>query len=357
MREVSRSRRMLSLLTAIGVAVPAAAAGPAPGTLEGSVRLHGRPLAHLQLALVDFGSGAVHHVQTTAGGTYRIVVAPGQYLLAPEGATGVTVGQGPLAVTVNPGAVAAANLDLVSVASAVLQQPPAAPVAGAPPAAKTAINHEFIDCVVAGQPPLIDAVIEPAASVTQARVYFQAGDSPLYYVEMKPAEVGYAGALPRPKLESGFILYSLQAVTTQGGEAKTKDHKAIVVNEARECPDGGRIAMNAPPGDVTVFEAATGRATAPAGFAAGGLALTAGTLALLAGGASVVGISAAVDVFNPSTPTPPPTAEPTPVPSPSPVVADSPTPPPPPPTPPPSPSPSPTPETSPTPVPCATCVR
>ena len=58
---------------------------------------------------------------------------------------------------------------------------------------------------------------------------------------------------------------------------------------------------------MTVFSAATGAAIAPAGFAAGGLALTAGTIALIVGGAAAAGITAAVTVFNPEPePTPPP---------------------------------------------------
>jgi hypothetical protein len=86
---------------------------------------------------------------------------------------------------------------------------------------------------------------------------------------------------------------------------------------------------------VTVFSAATGAAIAPAGFAAGGLALTLGTVALVVGGAAAAGITAAITVFNPEPePTPPPPGpepsptagpEPTPTPAPSPTAGPVPT--------------------------------
>ena len=162
--------------------------------------------------------------------------------------------------------------------------------------------------MIAGQFPLVNAGIEPAASVARARVYFKSSQSPnWYYVEMMPGETGgFSGKLPRPRIEASPVTYYIQATTTEFGDAQIGEIESIVVNDAGECEDKA-IAPIGPPGEVTVFSAATGAAIAPAGFAAGGLALTLGTIALVIGGAAAAGITAAVTVFNPEpTPTPPP---------------------------------------------------
>jgi hypothetical protein len=100
---------------------------------------------------------------------------------------------------------------------------------------------------------------------------------------MTPAEAGFVGKLPRPKIEASPITYYVQATTTEFGENKTAEIEAIVVAEAKDCPSDKKVAAIGPPGEVTVFSAATGSAIAPVGFAAGGLALTAGTIALVLG--------------------------------------------------------------------------
>ena len=135
-------------------------------------------------------------------------------------------------------------------------------------------------------------------------MYFKAaGSNDWYYVEMTPAEAGFVGKLPRPKLEASPITYYVQATTTEFGENRTPEIEAIVVAEAKDCDDDKKVAAIGPPGEVTVFSAATGSAIAPVGFAAGGLALTAGTIALVLGGAAAVGIGTAVVVDNTTTTT------------------------------------------------------
>jgi hypothetical protein len=169
--------------------------------------------------------------------------------------------------------------------------------------------------------------------VARARVYFKAalgGD--WFFVEMSAQEGQFFGKLPRPKLEASPITYYIQATTTEFGEAQTAEAAGIVVTSAEECPDR-KVAAIGPPGPVQVFSAATGSAVAPAGFAAGGLAL-AGTLLLL-GGAAAVGIGTVIAVTNPTptpspSPTPTPTATPSPTPRPSPSPPESPIPSPPP---------------------------
>ena len=93
--------------------------------------------------------------------------------------------------------------------------------------------------MIAGQFPLVNAGIEPAASVARARVYFKSSQSPnWYYVEMMPAEGGgFSGKLPRPKVEASPVTYYIQATTTEFGDAQIAEISAIVVNDAGECED------------------------------------------------------------------------------------------------------------------------
>ena len=330
---------------------------PALGSISGSVTLSGRPLSGATLAFLEVGSGNVVRATSSYDGSLNVVLAAGRYVVATENQAGLVVARGPMVVSVAAGEVASAVVDLLALPAAVLQEAPAAAAETEPagaqapgtpgtpdvapsaaPVTATTIQHDPIGCFIAGQFPLIPAVVEPSSGIARARVYFKAagGDS-WFYVEMTPAEAGLVGKLPRPKLEASPITYYVQATTTQFGEAQTPEISAIVVAEATDCPEDKILAPIGGPGEVTVFSAATGAAIAPAGFAAGGLALTAGPLLLLAGGAAAVGIGAAVTVFNPE-PTPSPSAQPTAPPTQEPPVR-------------PSPSPSPSPSVEPTPPP------
>ena len=340
---------LIALLSAPPVDLRSA---PALGTINGSVTLAGRPLAGATLAFLEIGSGDVVRATSSYDGSLNVVLAVGRYVVATENQAGLVVARGPMVVSVAAGEVASAVVELLALPAAMLQDAPApapegaqAPgtpgtpdVAPSPAPVATTIQHDPIGCFIAGQFPLIPAVVEPSSGIARARVYFKAatGDS-WFYVEMTPTEAGLVGKLPRPKLEASPVTYYVQATTTQFGEAQTPEISAIVVEEATDCPEDKAIAPIGGPGEVTVFSAATGAAIAPAGFAAGGLALTAGTLLLLAGGAAAVGIGAAVTVFNPE-PTPGPSAQPTAPPTQEPPIR-------------PSPSPSPSPETPPTPPP------
>jgi hypothetical protein len=297
------------------------------------------------VAFVDLSSGAVHRASSGADGRFNATVPAGQYAVTAETGAGLIVDQGPSNIVVGGGRTVIADIGLRAVPGAMLQDPvaqaqpiPALPDAPAEPVSATTILHDAIGCMIAGQFPLVNARIEPADGVARARVYFRSSQSPnWYYVEMMPAEGGgFSGKLPRPKVEASPVTYYIQATTTLFGDAQIGEIESIVVTDAGECEDKA-LAPLGPPGEVTVFSATTGAAIAPAGFAAGGLALTLGTIALLIGGAAAAGITAAITVFNP---------EPTPTPPPPPA---SPTPPPPNPTPSPSPSPTPDPPSPPPP--------
>ena len=340
-------RRATAVLLTLALAGPSAdvrAAGN--GTIEGSVTVGDRPLSGATLAFVDLSSGLIHRTSSDAAGRFAASVPAGSYAVTTEGRAGLVIDHAPSAIVVNGGRAVIADIGLLAEPGALLQDaaaqaeiPPTTSFPAAPtePVTATTIIHDPIGCMIAGQFPLVNARIEPTASVARARVYFKSAQSPnWYYVEAVAVEgLGFSGKLPRPKLEASPVTYYIQATTTEFGDAQIGEISSIVVNDAGECEDKA-LAPIGGPGEVTVFSAATGAAVAPAGFAAGGLALTLGTLALVLGGAAAAGITAAVTVFNPE-PTPPPTpppAPPTPVPTPR-----------------PSPSPSPSPSADPTPPP------
>lgn len=332
-------RRATAVLLTLLLTVPSTTTviAAANGTIEGSVTVADRPLRGATLAFIDLSSGAVHRASSDAAGYFAASVPAGQYAVTAENSAGLVVDQAPATILVGGGRRVVADIRLLAMPGAQTQDsaaqveipPPVMPAEPGAPVTATTILHDPIGCMIAGQFPLVNARIEPAASVARARVYFKSSQSPnWYYVEMMPAEGGgFSGKLPRPRLEASPVTYYVQATTTEFGDAQIGEISSIVVEDAGECEDKA-LAPIGPPGEVTVFSAATGAAIAPAGFAVGGLALTLGTVALLIGGAAAVGITAGITVFNPDPePTPEPPAPPT-------------APPPPPPTPP-SPSPSP----------------
>lgn len=335
-----------------GLLTAPAVADPSMGTIQGVVTLSGRPLAGVDLAFVDVKSGAVHRATSGPDGGFEARVAPGQYVVTTENRAGLVVAKAPSLVPVTAGRVASASIDLLALPSAVLQEGPPVSPPGAPPQAEpaapapsltapdqepspppppqggAAINFEAVTCFVAGEFPLLDAGIDPLPSIARARVYFRAAQgTSFYYVEMTQETGRFFGKLPRPKVEASPITYYLQATTTEFEESQTPEIEALVVEKKEDCGDR-KIAAFGPPGEVTVFSAATGASIAPVGFAAGGAALAAGTIAVVVGGAAAAGIGTVI-VVNPEptpVPTPTPTPTPTPIPTPTPTPVPTPTP-------------------------------
>ena len=154
------------------------------------------------------------------------------------------------------------------------------------------IRFEPVTCFVAGEFPLLDAGIEPIASVARARVYFKgAAGEAFYYVEMGQDQGRYFGKLPRPRVEASPITYYVQSTTTEFEESQTREIEAIVVADKGECGDR-KVAAFGPPGAITIFSASTGASVlAPAGFAAvaaSGIAV--GVVTVLAAGAAAAGV-------------------------------------------------------------------
>jgi hypothetical protein len=344
-------RRAASIVLAVLLAIPAGPVSSAPqgGTISGIARMEGRPVSGVTVAFVDLQSGAVVRATSGSDGSFRVVAPIGEYAVTTESQAGLAVGQAPVRVAVTEGKVATADLDLVPVAAATLQEPPA----GAPPAEPQAppppapdaqtpptgpvfaettgsgakIEYEPVTCFVAGEFPLLDASIQPIASVARARVYFKgaAGDS-FFYIEMTEESGRFFGKLPRPRVEASPIKYYVQSTTTEFEESQTQELEAIVVNDKSECGDR-KVAAFGPSGAVTVFSAATGASViAPVGFAAAGAGLAVGVLSLIAAGAAAAGVLGGV-VTGPGQigPTPPPVViEPSAIPTPAPIPTPTP---------------------------------
>jgi hypothetical protein len=347
-------RRPAALFLALLLALPAGDLGSAPstGTIQGVVRMEGRPLSGVTVAFIELQSGAVVRATSGDDGTFTAEAPAGEYAVTTESQAGLTVGQAPVRVAVADGKVATADVALVAVASAVLQEPapegqapPAAPPAEgqAPPAegqapavwAETSgtgaqILFEPVTCFVAGEFPLLDAGIEPIASVARARVYFRGatGDA-FFYVEMSQDQGRYFGKLPRPRVEASPITYYVQSTTTEFEESQTREIEALVVQDKSECGDR-KIAAFGPPGAITIFSATTGVSIlAPAGFAAAASGLVVGAVAVIAGGAAAAGIVGGI-VVGPGGggATPPPVIiNPSPIPTPTPLPTLTPPPP------------------------------
>src|SRR6185369_8944342 len=250
-------KRAASLLLAIVMAAPPTDVVSAPelGTIKGAVTVSSRPIRGVSLAFVDLASGNIYRATSEETGAFSARVPAGRYVLTTENGAGLAVGRAPSTIAVLAGQIATADVDLAPIPGATMagtsanaQEPPSAgggqlPSLPGSPASSTEIVHDPIGCLVAGQFPLVDAQINPAASVARARVYFKAaGSEDWYYVEMTPAEAGFVGKLPRPKIEASPITYYVQATTTEFGENKTAEIEAIVVAEAKDCPSDKKVA-------------------------------------------------------------------------------------------------------------------
>jgi hypothetical protein len=345
-------RRALAVALAVLLALPLGpvASALAAGRIAGVVRLEGRPVAGVTVAFIDLQSGAVVRATSGENGAFEVEAPSGEYAATIESQAGLAVGQAPVRVAVTENMVASAEVDLVPVASAVLEEPgagaagaaaagvalsateaqapPVGPVFAETTGSGAAIQFEPVTCFVAGEFPLLDAAIEPLASVARARVYFKgAGGDAFFYVEMTEETGRYFGKLPRPRVEASPITYYLQSTTTEFEESQTREIEAIVVADKDECGDR-KIAAFGPSGAVTVFSASTGTVAAPVGFAAAASGLAVGILTVIAAGAAAAGVVGGIIVApspNPSVP-PPIVTVPTPLPIPTPLPTPTPIP-------------------------------
>lgn len=116
-----------------------------------------------------------------------------------------------------------------------------------------AIDHTAYDCFPKDKFARVDAVIEPAASVGHARVYFKrAGADDFHAVDMTLRRGRFEARLPRPKGDED-VVYFLEAVEQDGTVRRSPQMSAKVVKKDADCDDGGRVAEEAEGPDVRVL--------------------------------------------------------------------------------------------------------
>ncbi len=153
------------------------------------------------------------------------------------------------------------------------------------------IEHDGVDCIVAGKFPRMNACFQPASALATARVYFRVeGTEDWYYVEMGPEAPCYSGYLPKPgkQLVDKKLEYYVQATGKQYAEGQTQIYAPIVVSSEDRCQK--KLAPYVSKAAVRVFPAMPGgfaASTFPVAVVAGGAAATAagvGTAVALSGG-------------------------------------------------------------------------
>ena len=120
-------RRVTTSLLALLLAFPAGdlRSATSSGTIQGVVRMEGRPLSGVTVAFIELQSGAVVRATSREDGAFSTAAPAGDYAVTTESQAGLTVGQAPVRVSVVEGRVAAADVELVAVAASIPHEPPA----------------------------------------------------------------------------------------------------------------------------------------------------------------------------------------------------------------------------------------
>ena len=142
---------------------------------------------------------------------------------------------------------------------------PGSPPSQAPSDAELSdwIAHEPFGCLIEGRYTEIDATIDPASEVEEARLYFAAAGSegdPAHWVEMTREGSRFVGRLPKPLAEASPVRYLIEAHRRDGRIARTDHHRAVVVVDESRCPGGVRIA---PPAESSLPVTVHGAGGAP----------------------------------------------------------------------------------------------
>jgi hypothetical protein len=154
-----------------------------------------------------------------------------------------------------------------------------------------AIAHDPVGCVVAERLPRIDARIDPAESVAEARVLFRPkGGAHWYVVRMTPVPGGFHALLPRPKKELAGLDYYVEATGRRVATVRTEEYSPIVSADAGACR-GGLVAASAAAGTVAL-QAPAGAPSIPGGFSAAGVASTSAAVAGAAAAGATTGAAA-----------------------------------------------------------------
>ena len=264
-------------------------------TLRGSLRLEdtGGPAGDVEVRLIQLDTGRTVVARASSAGDFELRLEPGLYAVD-VGRNGYEIASGPRIVAATEGRALSAALSLVAVQSE--------PVRAVGPR----IVHDALGCMAADQNPEIEAIIEPASSITQPRVYFRsAREQRFHYVEMIPEVGRFVACLPQPRADAGPVTYYVSALA-QGVESRTDDIAVEVVGAGKSCPAGRRMAVVCPCSTPVAAFLPGGVASVPAGFsgvvAGFAAAATTNTAAAMAIAISAVGIGLMMGDTAPASP-------------------------------------------------------
>ena len=161
----------------------------------------------------------------------------------------------------------------------------AVPVAPATPAPVT-IEHDAVDCIVAGRYPQMGACVAPSDRVGRAQIHFRAGDSgPWYAVDMYAGGACLEGVLPKPLATAGTVEYFVDVIDRTFNETRRPERApdtpitARVVAKEADCQpmrQMARFVSRTSPVVVRLARDASGRAIDAAGAQAVGTGTPAG---------------------------------------------------------------------------------
>lgn len=164
------------------------------------------------------------------------------------------------------------------------------------------ITHSAIQCVPLKTFPRIEARIDPAGSVTAAKVFFRSDpDEGWYSVRLRVAGERYVAVLPRPRSTHPFRYY-VEATSPAASTARTPEYMTIVARHLQHCPNWNSVAVSSASGLIVEAPAGSKGRPVPRGFSTRGTIADAGQFeispgialaaaALVGGGAASLGLS------------------------------------------------------------------
>jgi hypothetical protein len=160
---------------------------------------------------------------------------------------------------------------------------------GAAPVLAAEIDHQAVDCVVAGTFPRLEARFTPSDAIGRARVFFRPATASAWYsVTMQPESAGFVGVLPKPLPSLKKFIYYIEVTDSALAMSRTAEFTPAVVSGAGACKD--KVVAGALSSATVALEAPVGAPALPAGFAPSGVA-SAASAAPVGSAASGAGMS------------------------------------------------------------------
>lgn len=159
------------------------------------------------------------------------------------------------------------------------------------------ILHAGLNCILAGENVILEALVEPPDELITIKAYFRADVYTLfYYVEMTQVGDVYQAVLPKPSPQIPGVIYYLEAVDSAFNSARTAEFHPEVVVDQSSCRETNPTPPAYFEGPANITVGATGEgASFPPGFLTEGIVGTiAATGRVVATGGAGVGTAVAV---------------------------------------------------------------